>query len=246
MKLISWKAVLAIVLVICSTVIYYTQIHIFHKHEETFFLMFQDLGFVPIHVLLVTLILDQLFKKRERLAINRKLNMVIGAFFSETGTPLLKMLPEFDTRDGEINNVLKLRTDWKDADFAQAAKVVCAHDFAINAAVGDIEGLKKFLSHKRAFLLGLLENGNLLEHESFTNLLWAVHHLTEELIQRQGFADAPEADMQHLSGDIKRAYVLLITEWLSYNRHLRDDYPYIYSLVVRTNPFDPDAKAEVR
>jgi hypothetical protein len=246
MKLISWKFMLGIVLVISSAVVYIAQVYIFHKPEDTFFYMFQDLAFVPVQVLLVTLILDQLFKKRERLAINRKLNMVIGAFFSETGTPLLKMLPEFDTRDGEIHKALKLRTDWKDADFAGAAIKVFAHEFAIDARVGDIEGLKKFLYHKRAFLLGLLENGNLLEHESFTNLLWAVHHLTEELVQRQGFTDAPAADMQHLSGDIKRAYALLITEWLCYNRHLRDDYPYIFSLVVRTNPFDPEAKAEIR
>jgi len=30
-------------------------------------------------------------------------------------------------------------------------------------------------------LLGLLGNPNLLEHDSFTDLLWAVFHLMEEL-----------------------------------------------------------------
>jgi len=28
-------------------------------------------------------------------------------------------------------------------------------------------------------------------------------------------------------------------------QHLQGDYPYLFSLVVRTNPFDPDAKVEV-
>ena len=38
---------------------------------------------------------------------------------------------------------------------------------------------------KRDFLLRLLENPNLLEHDSFANLLLAVFHLTEELAQRR-------------------------------------------------------------
>jgi hypothetical protein len=28
-------------------------------------------------------------------------------------------------------------------------------------------------------------------------------------------------------------------------RHLRDDYPYLFSLARRTNPFDPAARVEV-
>jgi hypothetical protein len=28
-------------------------------------------------------------------------------------------------------------------------------------------------------------------------------------------------------------------------QHLKTDYPYLFSLAVRTNPFDPDAKVEV-
>ncbi len=45
----------------------------------------------------------------------------------------------------------------------------------------------------------------------------------------------------HLSGDIRRAYSILITEWLAYMKHLKSDYPYLFSLAVRTNPFDQTA-----
>ena len=38
----------------------------------------------------------------------------------------------------------------------------------------------------------------------------------------------------------------LIAEWIAYMRHLKSDYPYLYSLAVRTNPFDPNASAEVK
>jgi hypothetical protein len=51
----------------------------------------------------------------------------------------------------------------------------------------------------------------------------------------------PETDCQHLSGDIKRVYGLLISEWLAYMKHLKDNYPYLFSLAARMNPFDPKA-----
>jgi len=109
-----------------------------------------------------------------------------------------------------------------------------------------LENIKNFLKEKRQFLLNLLENPNLLEHESFTNLLWAVFHLTDELTHRKGLDRLPETDYQHLAGDIERAYHLLIVEWLNYMKHLKANYPYLFSLAVRTNPFDVNASVEVK
>ncbi len=90
---------------------------------------------------------------------------------------------------------------------------------------------------KRQFLLSLLEKTILLEHEHFTDLLWAVFHLTEELLARDTFCDLPRADHNHLSGDVKRAYHNLIVQWVLYMEHLHNAYPYLFSLAVRTNPF---------
>ena len=109
----------------------------------------------------------------------------------------------------------------------------------------DWEGLRSFLVEKKSFLLSLLANPNLLEHESFTDLLWAVFHLAEELASRKDVSLLPESDHEHLKGDIRRVNVYLSTEWLAYMQHLQADYPYLFSLAVRTNPFNPDAKAEV-
>jgi hypothetical protein len=50
----------------------------------------------------------------------------------------------------------------------------------------------------------------------------------------------PLSDLNHLKEDTLRAYALLIREWFFYLQHLRDDYPYIYSLAIRNNPFDPN------
>ena len=109
-----------------------------------------------------------------------------------------------------------------------------------------MEKIKNFLKGEKQFLLTLLENPNLLEHESFTNLLWSVFHLTEELIHRRNLKDLPEPDYKHIEGDIKRVYHLLIAEWLDYMKHLKSNYPYLFSLAVRTNPFDKNASVEVK
>ena len=95
-------------------------------------------------------------------------------------------------------------------------------------------------------MLALLENPNLLEHESFTELLWAVFHLTEELACRMNLKELPDTDYEHLSADMKRAYVLLIAEWLAYMKHLKINYPYLFSLAARMNPFDPNASPIVK
>jgi hypothetical protein len=102
------------------------------------------------------------------------------------------------------------------------------------------------LSGKRDFLLRLLQNPNLLENDSFTNLLWAVFHLLEELHFRPSFENLPDTDLDHLSGDMKRTYTQIVTEWLSYMQHLKHHYPYLFSLAVRTNPFAEKSAAVVQ
>jgi len=205
-----------------------------------------DLAFLPISVLFVTLVVDQLMAKQEKRAMFRKLNMVIGAFFSEAGTGLLKIFWKFDASPEYLANHLVFNKDWKQGDYYQLKKIFNSHKPEIDIHKGDIEHLKKFLGEKREFLLRLLENPNLLEHETFTVLLWAVFHLTEELCARPDFKHLPEADYEHLANDIKRAYSLLIVEWIIYMRHLYNSYPYLFSLAVRTNPFDIKASAIIK
>ena len=246
MKLSRWYLFLAGLLAAISFSFYLAQVLIFHKPHDTFFYMLQDLAFVPIQVLLVTLILNDLMVRREKKALLNKMNMVIGAFFSEMGTELILHLLKFDRNSPELKGILKIDAGWDDRRFKAARKELAAGDHAIDAALEGLEPLRGFLSAKRAFLLSLLENQNLLEHASFTDLLWAVSHLTEELKLRKDLKTLPDSDIKHLSGDIKRAYVLLLAEWLEYVKHLKTTYPYIYSLVVRSNPLAPQTSVIVK
>lgn len=229
-----------------SASVYYMHYLIFRDVRHIFNYLIGDIAFVFLEVFLVTLVVHNLLAHREKQALFKKMNMVIGAFFSEVGRELIKFCIAFDVHGAAFSKKLVVRSEWTDEQFKHLQKEISGFTCEIACNKGDLEGLKCFLVKKRSFLLGLLENQNLLEHESFTDLLWAVFHLTEELEGRGDFKNLPPTDYEHLSGDIKRAYRQLISQWLLYMKHLKADYPYLFSLAMRTNPFDAQATIQVR
>jgi hypothetical protein len=61
-----------------------------------------DLAFIPIEVLIVTIIIDRTIDSREKQQRLEKLNLVIGTFFSRAGNPLLAKLSRGDPDLGNI------------------------------------------------------------------------------------------------------------------------------------------------
>jgi len=243
---LKWYVVLSCLLIGLSVASYFIQIVIFHRPEDTFFYMLQDIAFVPVQVLLVTFIISRLLTEREKRTLLKKLNMLIGAFYSEVGTHLMKYCSSFSSDLSELAPHLLVSDKWIHKDFASALKHIRTVDPKIDSRRNDLKELKRFLEDKRGFLLSLLANPNLLDHETFTDLLWAVFHLMEELSSRPLLEGLPQTDYKHLTGDINRAYTQLLSEWLSYMEHLKGDYPYLFSLAVRTNPMDVHASPIVK
>jgi len=246
MKCFSWRTNLILSLIAASLFFYLINYLLFKDPPFMLRLLTLQLAFVPISVILITLFLNGLFVRREKRTKLAKMNMVIGIFFSEVGTALLKSFSDFDPHLEEISKELIVTPEWSDHDFASARIQARKYDYVIDVHRGDLEELRAFLEGKRIFLLRLLENPNLLEHESFTDLLWAISHLAEELSWRADLSRLPAADYEHLASDTKRAYGLLVSEWIAYMQHLKGSYPYLYSLAIRTNPLDPNASPEVR
>jgi hypothetical protein len=229
--------ILAVTFLLLSAIIYTVHYLIFRDVHHIFIYMVGDLAFLPLEVLLVVLIIERILTHRERQAKLQKLNMVVGAFFSEIGNYLLHSLFEHFHNKKEVSQHLCVTAAWGKKDFRRAA------DFAYNLPIEidfhnlDLNQLKEFFSARREFLLTLLENPNLLEHDRFTGLLWAVTHLDEELEARPSLDNLPERDIGHIAGDIQRMYDRLAVEWLSYVEHLKSNYPYLFSLILRTHPF---------
>lgn len=245
-RFFSWQITLGFILIFMSVVFYCLHYLIFRDLHHIFIYLIGDIAFLFIDVLIVMLVLHRLLVYREKQSILKKLNMVIGTFFSEVGTELLKICSRFDPKASDIAQQLVVTKDWTNRDFMQIHRSVRKRKSEINSKKEPLDKVRDFLVSKRQFLLTLLENPNLLEHESFTNLLWAVFHLTDELAHRADLKNLPDSDYEHLAGDIKRAYHQLLIQWLDYMKHLKRDYPYLFSLAMRTNPFDVNASVEVK
>ena len=229
-----------------SVILYFIHYLIFRDAHHIFIYMLGDLAFLPLEVLIVGVVIERILHNNEKQEKLQKLNMVVGSFYSELGNFLLAYLIDgFDNRE-EISRAMNISGKWTRDDFRTARDTLGGLKIKSNARKVDLVGLKTFLNGKREFLLGLLANPGLLENDKFTDVLWAVTHVDEELEARPSLTDLPETDMEHLSGDIARAYGHLAGEWLEYVEHLKAKYPYLFSLVVRTHPFQEHPSAVVK
>jgi hypothetical protein len=184
---------------------------------------------------------EMMLSRRETQSRMRKLNMVIGVFFSEVGNRLIHLFTLADAHFEAGQKDLVITEKWTREDFLRVSGGLKAGKLRVEISRVDLDKLKIFLMQERDFLVRLLENPTLLEHESFTDLLRAVFHLAEELAYREDLSRSPASDRAHIAGDINRAYHLLVHQWVAYMEHLKANYPYLFSLAMRTNPFDREA-----
>lgn len=245
MQRIKWTALLALGLLTTSMVIYTMHYFVFGDLKFITRGGFASLAFVPIQGLVVTLIIAELMVIMNRGSRMQKMNMVIGAFFSELGTRLLHHFYVGDPNGQRLREVFEKADDLSGRQVQAILQQVADHQYICDLGTDDLIELRNFLVAERDFMVRLLENPNLLENERFTELLWAVFHLTEELDARDDLTRSPSSDVEHLKGDITRAYRCVFVEWVHYMRHLHDNYPFLFSFAMRTNPLEQEKQVEV-
>lgn len=186
---------------------------------------------------IVTNLTQMLIHRRHNRLRMRRLNMIIGVFFTEVGNELLRILTQYDAQINDIRNDCLLSQDCSDIDFSHLRLKLKEYEYEIDPQLMDLEILANLLNVKGDLLLRQLENPDLIEHESFSELLWAIVHFRDELLLRQDLTHLPKADLAHLSNDAKRVYGALARQWVNYLQHLKRNYPYLFSLAIRANPF---------
>jgi hypothetical protein len=235
----------ALLLVLVSVALYGVLHWLFHRTADVAFYTLLDLAFLPVQILLLYFVVERSLAERERRGRRHKLNMVIGAFFSAVGRRLLELLTEMGPEDGEVYARLAVDPDWDAGRLREAVGWVEGAHFQLRAEAARLAPLREFLASRRDFLLRLLENPALLEHERFSDLLWAVSHLEEELAARGSLESLPPSDLAHLGADAERAYARLLAQWLEYMIHLKRFYPYLFSFAARANSLRKGARVEV-
>ena len=243
---LNWQVTLALILIAFGVFFYYVHWLVFRDVEHIFLYFIGDVAFVFFEVLLVTLVIHRLLHHREQKAVLNKINMLIGAFFSELGTDLLRIFATFDGRAHKIKDHLSAPDDWSESEFLNIRDTVEQHDSNIETGESDFATVDGILQKNKNFLLDLLQNQNLLQNEPFTDLVWAVYHLAKEMEHRGDLSDLPSNGRQHLNTDIERVYELMLVQWMDYIQHLRRCYPHLFSLADRTNPFNLKTSVEVK
>lgn len=240
-RLLSWRVLLGIFLLFLSAAFYSLHYFLFNDAHHIFIFLVADVAFVFVEVLLVSMIIHHLLNEWDKRSKLQKLNMVIETFFSEFGKPLLAYLSSADTTLPSVRNAVVMGCNDQEPNFKAARKTVAGYRGDIDLAKVNLNRLEMFLRDRRGFLVSLLQNPSLLEHESFTESLMAVFHITEELAARDLTALSQE-DRQHTKHDLERAYGLLAQQWVAYMEYIYKHYPYFFLFAMNTNPFDADAE----
>ncbi len=185
-----------------------------------------------------------LHRRQERLR-KQRVNMAVSTFYSEVGSRLLRLFCSSDPALETLEELRGVDNRWTGRDFERLRKRLEVHHFNIDPDRMDLEALRDFLQERRGLLLSLLENPNLVEHEAFTDLLRAVFHLKDELAERPDLSDLPPSDLEHLANDTRRAYAAIASQWLDNLAYLQKNYPFLFSLETRLNPFKTEISAIV-
>jgi len=199
-----------------------------------------DLAFIPLEVVFVSLILERVLASNAKQKQFSKLYMVIEIFFSEVGIKILRIYSKNDENFNSISDNLQIQADWDKSKFSKLKEIKKQYNPVVRFDIDSMEKTSKILSENREFLIRLIENPALLEHETFTELLMAVFHLEEELHCREDLKNLPAADQEHLANDAQRVYVLLGYEWVNYMEHMKENYPYLFNFAIRINPFNTE------
>ena len=194
----------------------------------------------------LTNILQWLIQRQQRGMHQHRLNMLIGVFFTEAGNHLLRTFTGFDPNIAGVRKDFLVTPQWSAAEFQQLKKRLKGYEHTIDPARLDLEGMHRYLDAKGDMLVRQLENADIVENETYAELLWAIVHLRDELAARPSFTDLPETDIAHIANDVKRAYALLTLQWIDYMQYLKNRYPFLFSLALRTNPFVENPSAVVK
>lgn len=226
---------LVIVLSIVSISTYLLQYLLFHKPDDQSFYILQDLAFLPVQVIIVTVIFNRLLNILEKRTKVKNMNVLISAFFSYVGNSILYFMTDNSISDDQFGQMLD-RSHFKDnRSYKEMLQQIQKYKYRIEVTPEKVETLKLLLLQKRSVFLDMLGNSDLAEHDSFTDMLWALFHVADELAH-QDMREQSRADMAHLRRDIQRAYPLLLLEWVKNLKYLHDEYPYMFDAAVRFSP----------
>lgn len=224
-------------LVSLSVILHYIHYLIFKDAHHTLIFLVADIAFIPMEAFFASLVIDKLLEKREKRHIVEKVRMIVGVFYTEIGTDLLKMFLINDIEKEELEHRIRDNMKWNEEEYKNLNKFLEKRKYDIDIDKVDLCYIKELLDSRKDFLISLITNESIHEHEIFTETLVAILHLREELNTRLS-GDIQKYEILHIKKDIERVYKYLVIEWGYYMKYLSENYPYLYVKALITSPFD--------
>lgn len=176
-----------------------------------------------------------LTERRQARTRYEQAGVLIGLFLNEFGDSFLKQLAACDPAVFEIRQLLL--TQPPSAGFTRLRKSFLAHNFLVAPGLNQLMEMCGLLEAKSSLLLRLMENPVSLEQEKFMATLQTAIHLREELVHKRDLTAVSDKDMEHFLKDGSKAYRALAVTWLDYLEYQRQKYPYLYTRLLKSNPF---------
>jgi len=233
------NVILFLILTVSSVFIYFIQYTIFQDASNTLFYFLQDMAFLPFQALIVSLVINRFLNVAEKRRKMKKNNVAISTFFVESGAEIMMILSKFDKNHRKECEMVKLN-ELLDNKGKAAKKIVEGFEYNFQVESENLGELSTIMERNKSFLLILLENPNLNEHEAFTDMLWAAFHVADELKTRGDLENISVEDANHLAFDLLRAYKAMVVEWIGYINYLNDEYPFLYKIAIQKNPFNTE------
>ena len=223
---------------VCLSAFFYVLHYVIFRdlHHITIFAL-HDIAFLPLEVILVSLVFERVLDAAHREEHRGKVSMIESIFFNESGSDMLRYLLLCDPGSRELCSAMHISESWDSSDFEQAHRFVDGYAFAVAPDRTDFFALHYHLGNRHKYFLKVIENPVLMDHESFTDLILAIYHLWEELEFRTDLYQLSDEDKQYLCGIISEIYHLLTREWLLNVSYTQKHHRERFSCAVRANPF---------
>ncbi len=196
-----------------------------------------DIAFLPLEVILTSLIFERVLDDAHQNEHRGKVNMIESIFFNETGSDLLRYLLRCDPGSAALCRAMHIDESWDLLQFEQAQRFADEYDFSVDPAQTDFFALHYHLETRHKYFLKVIENPALMDHEGFTDLILAMYHLWEELDFRTDLYQLSDRDRQTLCALTGQIYRLLTREWLLNVCYTKRHHESRFAVAVRTNPF---------
>jgi len=206
----------------------------------SFKFIFHALGILPVNLLLMTFIFNKLLTAHNKDEKKKKRDMLVGVFFSECGCKIVRMLAKMDANRHELNDCSHDLSFWEAPNHEAIRATFESYKSNFSATIEDLAEIQKSLNGQHRYFLNLIDHPALNEHGAFSDLIWGLFHLEDELNHRPDLTKLPKSDIDHLAGDIARVYENILVQWVDHIVYLKNNYPYLFSLAIRTSPFKPE------